>query len=139
MHILQYSQTILGKWSDIQIYCIFWTNIFSRKNICWFFLDQIYSEIQMWSFYHAKYIRIFICPISMGTNIIGYSFVQKKLYLSHTDTHTDTHTDISTYRKNRPGGMILWKSCIIMPFFLNWSLYNMWEFYQRDRFLASTT
>ena len=56
---------------------IFWTNIFIRKNNCWFFLEQIYSDIHSWSLYHAKYIWIFICPISMVTNIYRYSFVQK--------------------------------------------------------------
>ena len=29
-------------------------------------------------FYHAKYIRIFICTIYLVTNIFGYSFVQTK-------------------------------------------------------------
>ena len=57
---------------------IFWTNIFICKNIRWFFVGWIYSDIHSWSFYHAKYILIFICPISMVTNIFGYSFVQKK-------------------------------------------------------------
>ena len=44
---------------------------------CWFFHGRIYSDIQLWYFYRAKYIRILICPISMVTNIFGYSFVQK--------------------------------------------------------------
>ena len=56
---------------------IFWTNIFIRNNIRRFFLGQIYSDIHSWSFYHAKYIWIFIRPICMVTNIFGYSFVQK--------------------------------------------------------------
>ena len=56
---------------------IFWMNIFIRKNIRKFFLGQIYSDIHSWYFYHAEYIRIFIRPISMVTNIFGYSFVQK--------------------------------------------------------------
>ena len=57
---------------------IVWTNIIICKNICWFFLGRIYSNIQSWFFYHAKYIRISICPISMVTKIFGYSFVQKQ-------------------------------------------------------------
>ena len=56
---------------------IFWMNIFIHKNIRLFFLNQIYSDIHSWSFYHAKYIGIFICLISMVTNISGYSFIQK--------------------------------------------------------------
>ena len=67
-------------WANNQIFKyirIFWTNIFIRKNICWFFLDQINLDIYSWYFYHAEYIRIFIRPISMVTNIFGYSFVQK--------------------------------------------------------------
>ena len=56
---------------------IFWTNIFIRKNIRWFFLGQIYSDIHSWYFYHAEYIQIFIRPISIVTNVFGYSFVQK--------------------------------------------------------------
>ena len=55
---------------------IFWTNIFICKNIHWFFMGQIYSDIHSWYFYHAEYIWIFICPISMVANIFGYSFVQ---------------------------------------------------------------
>ena len=67
-------------WAKNQIFehiCIFWTNIFICKNICWFFIDWIYSNFISWPFYHAKYIRIFIRQISMVTNIFGYSFVQK--------------------------------------------------------------
>ena len=56
---------------------IFWTNIFICKNICWFFHWRIYLDIHLWYFYHAEYIRKFIRPISMVTNIFGYSFVQK--------------------------------------------------------------
>ena len=68
---------------------IFWTNIFIRKNIRWFFVGRIYSDIHSWYFYHAEYIRIFIHPISMVTNIFGYSFVQKidiRPTLGHTVT-----------------------------------------------------
>ena len=42
------------------------------------FLGRIYLDIHLWSFYHAEYIRIFICPISIVTNIFGYSFIQQK-------------------------------------------------------------
>ena len=56
---------------------IFWTNIFICQNFCSFFLGQIYLDIHSWYFYHAKYIRIIICPISMVMIIFGYSFVQK--------------------------------------------------------------
>ena len=62
---------------------IFWMNIFIRKNIRWFFLGRIYSDIHLWSFYHAEYIRIFIRPISMVTNIFWCSFVQK-IYIRPT-------------------------------------------------------
>ena len=67
-------------WANNQIFeyiLIFWTNIFIRKNIRWFFLDWIYLDIYSWSFYHAEYIWIFLCLISMATNMFGYSFVQK--------------------------------------------------------------
>ena len=43
-----------------------------------FFLGQIYLDIHSWYFDHAKYIRIFIRPISIVTNIFWYLFVQKK-------------------------------------------------------------
>ena len=56
---------------------IFWTNIFIRKNIRWFFPDRIILDFHCWSFYHAEYILIFICPISMVMNIFEYSFVPK--------------------------------------------------------------
>ena len=61
-----------------------WKNIFLCKNICWFFLGQIYSDINLWSFYHTQYIWIFLRAIIMVTNIFRYSFIQKKLYSSHT-------------------------------------------------------
>ena len=62
---------------------IFWTNIFICKDICWFFLWRIYSDIHSWCFHHATYIWIFICPISMVTNIFRYSFVQKRILVPH--------------------------------------------------------
>ena len=78
---------------------IFWTNIFIRKNICWFFLGQIYSDIHSWSFYHAEYIRIFIRSISMVTNIFGYSFVQKNVICP---THNVApHSPFCMYQKSR--------------------------------------
>ena len=40
----------------------FWTNIFNRKNICWFFLGRI--------------IWMYICDHFIMPNIYGYSFVQ---------------------------------------------------------------
>ena len=54
------------------------------KNICKFFLEQIYSDVQSGSFYHAEYVGILIRPISRVTSIFGSSFVQKKLYSSQT-------------------------------------------------------
>ena len=67
-------------WANNQIFKyipIFWTNIFIRENICWFFLDWIILDFHWWSFYHAKYILIFIRPISMVRELSSFIRVTK--------------------------------------------------------------
>ena len=51
-------------------------NIFICQNISRFLLGRINLDIHLWYFDLAEYIRIFICPLSMVTNIIRYLFVQ---------------------------------------------------------------
>ena len=58
--------------------------IHSQKYLLIYFLGQIYLNIHLWSFYQAEYTRLFICPISMVTNVFGYSFVKKNIYWSNT-------------------------------------------------------
>ena len=55
---------------------ILYSNIFEYFGQIYSF--AIYLDIHSWSFYHAKYIRIFIHPISMVTNILQYSFIKKE-------------------------------------------------------------
>ena len=52
---------------------IFWKNMFICKNIIWFFLGHIYSDLYSWSFYHAEYISIIICRISMVSVSVSVS------------------------------------------------------------------
>ena len=49
------------------------TNIFIGINVPWFFLKQIYFDINLWSIYTDKYIHLFLCPISMIANIFEFS------------------------------------------------------------------
>ena len=64
------------------IFKYFW-QIYSFEKIFVVFLEQIYSDIHLWSFYYAKYFWIFICPIS-GKLYIQIFIRSKKVYSSHT-------------------------------------------------------
>ena len=99
---------------------IFWTNVFIRKNIRWFFLGRIYSDIHSWYFYHAEYIRIFIRPISMVTNIFGYSFVQK-FYIRPTLVSVQNPPKITVHRNWRSTASIRAAQVPKVPFNRYWS------------------
>ena len=74
MKMAKIVQNIIGQ---IVKYCnifVYFGQIYSFSKI---FVDPIYSDIYLLSFYQAEYIRILICPISMVTSIFGYSFIQK--------------------------------------------------------------
>ena len=81
MNMAKIVQKNLGQKSDIQIYLNnLDKNIHSKSN-CWSFLELIYLDIHSWSFYHAKYIQVFICPISMVTNVFVYFLFKKMIFI----------------------------------------------------------
>ena len=50
----------------------------------WSFPWQIYSDIRSYEYSGYKYIQIFILVQNFDTNIFGYSFVSKSIWMSHS-------------------------------------------------------
>ena len=67
----------MGKYSDIRIHSNIFDEYIHSQKYSLIFHGRLYSDIHLWYFFHAEYILIFICQISMVMNIYGYSFVQK--------------------------------------------------------------